>query len=143
MQGIQDCHWSNSRARGDGARRRRGIAGGSREDEVHEFGGDAESHELGQVGRAIRREGDVCEDGEPDARELEEMEEGVWMLWESGKSDVSNGKLERDGGPVYRGALHVDSEWAKGLERKSTSGGMIMIDGTVVTRCSRTEASRA
>ena len=28
--------------------------------------------------------------------------------------------------------VHVDSDWAKGPERKSTSGGMMMINGTVV-----------
>ena len=27
--------------------------------------------------------------------------------------------------------VHVDSDWAKGPERKSTSGGMMMINGTV------------
>ena len=38
--------------------------------------------------------------------------------------------------------VHVDSDWAKGPERKSTSGGM-MINGTVVKRWSRTKATRA
>ena len=28
--------------------------------------------------------------------------------------------------------VHVDSNWASGPERKSTSGGMMMINGTVV-----------
>ena len=27
--------------------------------------------------------------------------------------------------------VHVDPDWAKGPERKSTSGGMMMINGTV------------
>ena len=38
--------------------------------------------------------------------------------------------------------VHVDSDWAKGPERKSTSGGM-MINGTVVKHLSRTQATRA
>ena len=39
--------------------------------------------------------------------------------------------------------VHVDSNWASGLERKSTSGGMMMISGTVVKHWSRTQATRA
>ena len=39
--------------------------------------------------------------------------------------------------------VHVDSNWASGPERKLTSGGMMMINGTVVKHRSRTEASRA
>ena len=39
--------------------------------------------------------------------------------------------------------VHVDSDWAKGPERKSTSGGMVMINGTVVKHWSRTQATRA
>ena len=39
--------------------------------------------------------------------------------------------------------VHVDSNWAKGPERKSTSGGMMMINGTVVKHWSRTQATRA
>ena len=39
--------------------------------------------------------------------------------------------------------VHVDSNWASGPERKSTSGGMMMINGTVVKRWSRTQATRA
>ena len=38
---------------------------------------------------------------------------------------------------------HVDSNWASGSERKSTSGGMMMINGTVVKHWSRTQATRA
>ena len=37
--------------------------------------------------------------------------------------------------------VHVDSDWAKGPERKSTSEGMMMI-GTVVKHWSRTQATR-
>ena len=39
--------------------------------------------------------------------------------------------------------VHVDSDWAKGPDRKSTSGGMMMINGTVVKHWSRTQATRA
>ena len=37
---------------------------------------------------------------------------------------------------------HVDSDRAQGPERKSTSGGLMMINGTVVKQWSRTQASR-
>ena len=36
--------------------------------------------------------------------------------------------------------VHVDSDWAQGTERKSTSGGMVMVNGTVVKHGSRTQA---
>ena len=39
--------------------------------------------------------------------------------------------------------VHVDSDWAKGPERKSTSGGMMMINGTAVKHWPRTQATRA
>ena len=39
--------------------------------------------------------------------------------------------------------VHVDSTWAKGPQTKSTSGGMLMINGTVVKHWSRTQVSRA
>ena len=39
--------------------------------------------------------------------------------------------------------VHVDSNWASGPGRKSTSGGMMMINGTVVKHWSRTQATRA
>ena len=38
--------------------------------------------------------------------------------------------------------VHVDSNWARGPERKSTSGGMMMIYGTVVKHWSRTQTTR-
>ena len=38
--------------------------------------------------------------------------------------------------------VHVDSDRAKGPERKSTSGGVMMVNGTVVKHW-RTQASRA
>ena len=39
--------------------------------------------------------------------------------------------------------VHADSDWAKGPERKSTSGGRMMINGTVVKHWSRMQATRA
>ena len=39
--------------------------------------------------------------------------------------------------------VHVDSNWASGPERKSTCGGVMMINGTVVKHWSRTQAPRA
>ena len=38
--------------------------------------------------------------------------------------------------------VHVDSNWSRGPERKSTSGGMMMNNGTVVKHWSRTQATR-
>ena len=37
--------------------------------------------------------------------------------------------------------VHVDSDWARGPERTSTSGCMMMMCGTVVTLLSRTQAT--
>ena len=39
--------------------------------------------------------------------------------------------------------VHVDSNWASGPERKSMSGGMMIINGTVVNHWTRTQATRA
>ena len=39
--------------------------------------------------------------------------------------------------------VHVDSNWAIGSDRKSTSGGMMIINGTVLKHWSRTQATRA
>ena len=39
--------------------------------------------------------------------------------------------------------VHVDSDWAKGPERKSASGGMMMINCTVVKHWCGTQATRA
>ena len=60
-QGVEDCQQRGCEAEGGRSRRGRGHAGGNGEDEVQEFG-------------AICREGDVHEDGESDARQLEETE---------------------------------------------------------------------
>ena len=56
--------------------------------------GDAELLELGQVGRAVRREGDIHEVGESDTTKLEKVEEGMRILEESGESDVGVAGLE-------------------------------------------------
>ena len=37
-------------------------------------------------------------------------------------------------------AVHVDSDCAKGLKRKWTSGGMMMVNGTVLKHWSRLHA---
>ena len=57
-------------------------------------------------------------------------------------------KVTRVMGPWTRGEethidVHVDSDRAKCPETKSTNGGMMTINGTVVQHCSRTQASRA
>ena len=39
--------------------------------------------------------------------------------------------------------VHVDWDWAEGPNRKSRSGGMTTVNGTVVRHWSRTQASRA
>ena len=44
----------------------------------------------GPDGRATRRERDMHEDGEPDTRKLEKVEECVHILEESGKGDVGD-----------------------------------------------------
>ena len=69
-RGIEDGQQRRSQARGGRTRRRWRNTGGKREDELQEHGGDAKLHESGQVGRAIRRERDMHEDGESDTRNL-------------------------------------------------------------------------
>jgi hypothetical protein len=39
--------------------------------------------------------------------------------------------------------VYVDSDWASGADRKSTSGGMILADGVAVKHWSRTQKARA
>ena len=78
--------------------------------EVPELGSDAELRELGQIRCASRREGNMHEDGESDVRELEETEEGSQISQRRGKSDV---------GDEMKVDAHVDSDRAKGPERKS------------------------
>ena len=47
-------------------------------------------HVSGQVGRGICRKGDMHEDGEPDTRKLEKVEEGMQILVGSGGGDVGD-----------------------------------------------------
>ena len=63
-------------------------------------------------------------------RYLKGVQKVTWMMqaWES-----------VDGVSVD---AHVDSDWAKRIERKSTSGAVIMIKGTVVKHWSRTQRTR-
>ena len=93
---------------------------------------DPELHEFGHVGRATRRERDMHEDGKLDTRKLEKIEEGMQIL---------EGRWRKHDGMTVD--VHVYSAWAIGPVRKSTSGGMMMINGTVVTHRSNTQASRA
>ena len=64
-------------------------------------------------------------------RKLEDVEEGCEILGQ---------ECRRRRGDID---VHVDSDSVKGLERKSTSGGMMMINGIVVKHCSKTQSSRA
>ena len=136
-RGIEDGHQRSSRAGGDRTRRRRGNAGGNGEDEVQGLDSNAELHESGQVGHAICREGDLHEDGEPDTRKPEMVEEGVQIL-EGGQGDVGDAGAETR--RCDRGCARADG--ARGPERRSTSG-MMMVNGTVVKHWSITQASRA
>jgi hypothetical protein len=56
----------------------------------------------------------------------------VWTYWEKG-----------DGEDAVWIDVYVDSDWASGWERKSTSGGMICVDGAGVKHWSRTQKARA
>ena len=64
-------------------------------------------------------------------RYLVGMEKVVWEMkaWD----DADRVKID----------VHVDSDWAKGAEREATSGGLMMIGGTVVRHWSRTQATRS
>ena len=52
------------------------------------------------------------------------------------------GEFEGEEGRRWIG-VHVDSEWAGGVDRKSVSGGMVMIGGGAVKHWSRTQKTRA
>ena len=71
VEGGQQCSYETG---GDQSRRRRRNVGRARNKKVQKFGSDVELHEFGQVGRAIRSEGSVHKNGEPDSRQLEEVE---------------------------------------------------------------------
>ena len=69
------------------------------------------------------------EDDEPNARNLEQIEEGMHRLEESGESDVASARARK-----YDEAMHVDvhvvSVQAKGWVRKLSGGDMMMINET-------------
>ena len=113
---------------------------GTEKTRFRSFCGDAKQHESGQIGRAPRRERDMHEDGESDTRKPEEVQEDMRILEESDGVTWVMRAWRHDCMTVY---VHVDSDWAQGPERKSTSGGMMMVNGTVVKLWSRTQASRA
>ena len=62
---------------------------------IQEFGGDVELHELGQVGRAIRCEGGVHEDGESHSRQLDEVKKGRQILERSRGIDMEDGCMAK------------------------------------------------
>ena len=88
---------------------------------VQKFGGDVELNELGQIRRAICCEGVMHEDVESDSRQLEEAEEGRQVFEGSGEVTwVMRPWKHADGVNVD---VHVDSDWANGLERKIDKWG--------------------
>ena len=86
-RGIEDSRQCSQTKRN---RARRGRDAGRSGEEVQELGGDAGPHELGWIRRAIRREGNMHEDGESDTRELEETEEGSQISVRSRNGDVGD-----------------------------------------------------
>ena len=84
-------------------------------------GGDVELHELGQVGRAMRCEGGVHEDGESHSRQLEEVEKAgrylkgvekvTWMMgaWQNNEEVNVDVHVDSELGPVGpRGSRRVE-----------------------------------
>jgi hypothetical protein len=57
------------------------------------------------------------------------------VIWRYGELEGSERRLRLD--------VHVDSDWAGGADRKSTSGGMVMLEGVGIKHWSRTQRSRA
>ena len=102
---------------------------GTERDDVQDLGGDAKLCGAGLVGRGICREGDTHEDGEPNTRNLEKVEEGMQILQGSGEGDVCDAGVE---------TRRCDRGCARGFglqngpESRSTSGGMMMVKGTVM-----------
>ena len=105
---------------------------GQKEDETmlevtERFSCDAKLHESGQVGRAIRREGDVHEDGESDTSELEEFEEGRQMSKRSGKSDVGDARTWKHTEMTVH--VHVAWDWTKGpASRRARHSGETLVE---------------
>ena len=82
------------------------------------------------------------EDGESHWRQLQEDKKGRQILERGRESDMEEGGMSKNNEEMNVD-VHVDSNWASGPERKSTSEGMMMINGTVVKHWSRTQATRA
>jgi hypothetical protein len=57
------------------------------------------------------------------------------VIWKYGELEGAKKKWRLD--------VHVDSDWAKGVDRKSTSGGMVMLEGVGIKHWSRTQRTRA
>ena len=57
------------------------------------------------------------------------------MVWKYGEKEGDDEEMVLD--------VYVDSDWAKGKARKSTSGGMMVVDGVGVKHWSRTQKARA
>jgi hypothetical protein len=57
------------------------------------------------------------------------------VVWKYGDLGEKGMELEID--------VYVDSDWAGGVDRKSTSGGVVMMGGVAVKHWSRTQRSRA
>ena len=101
--------------------------------------GDAELHESGYDGRGIRREKEMHEDWESDTEKLVNVEEGIQTLEARGEGDVDDARRWTHDGII----VNVHVEWGLGSERKSTSGGLMMINDTVLKHYSRMHTSRA
>ena len=111
---VEDGQQRGSQAGGDRTRYRRGDVGRNGEDKALELGSEAELRESGQVGRAIRREGGMPEDGEPDTRKLETSQEIMQILEESGESYVDDAAMETFDGITVD--AHMDCDWQQGRE---------------------------
>ena len=57
------------------------------------------------------------------------------LVWCYGEDDGDDEKIKID--------VYVDSDWASGWSRKSTSGGMVVVNGAGVKHWSRTQKARA
>ena len=74
----------------------------------------AKNYELGQVGRAIRCEGGVHEDGESHLRQLKEAEKGRQRVGRSRESDMENGSMAKQrGGECGRACGFELGQWAR------------------------------
>jgi hypothetical protein len=62
------------------------------------------------------------------------------LVWRYGEEGRRGGN---DDGEVLLVEVFVDSDWATGADRKSTSGGVLLVDGVAVKHWSRTQKTRA